>query len=104
MDKTNMIPCYLAQSRISKRWYFTAKLWVTSTCYDSKGNVIDSEGSATNNSQVQLDPDAITTRMLPEKFKGATKQTVLNSGKYYERGFIDTSNGDIYPRDYKFKS
>ena len=102
--KDNMIPCYLVQSRISKRWYFTAKLWVQSVCYDSSGKAIDSVGSATNNSQTQLDPDAITTRMLPEEFKGATESTVLNKGKYYKRGFIDTTNGDVYPRDYKFKS
>ena len=97
-DPNNLVNCYLTQSRITKRWYYSTSLWVTSKCKKSDGTV-EAEGNATvQGSNVTLDPDAFTTRMLPESFRGADKASVVKKGKYYEKAMIDITTGDIHPR------
>ena len=90
------VPCFLRQSRISKRWYFSATKSKPSIIYDANGKVIEQEGNAIVEGSGRLEPDAFTTRMLPETYKGAPKTTVLKT--YFEKGYIDTLNGNIRPR------
>ena len=94
----NLVNCYLTQSRITKRWYYSTSLWKVSSCKKSDGT-IESEGNATvQGSNVTLDPDAFTTRMLPESFRGASKASVVKKGKYFDKAMIDITTGDIHPR------